>query len=149
MVTAGSKLPPDLRGDAAQFEIAVALAGKSESQNRHVVDGARLHQRLRSTRRDQVEVGVQLLVQPHDARLFILAHQKAHHRHGHAGAGRRVDILHTGDLPQQFLHRLGDPLFDFARGSAGHAYEHVDHRDDDLWFLLAGQFPHGESAHQQ
>ena len=35
----------DLGGDAAQFEIAVALAGKGQGQDRHVVDGARLDQR--------------------------------------------------------------------------------------------------------
>ena len=70
--------------DLAQFEIAVAFARKRQRQNRHVVDGARLHQRRRGARRNQIEIGVQLLVQPHDALLFVLADVEAHDRHRHA-----------------------------------------------------------------
>src|ERR1019366_6654443 len=125
------------------------LAPECECQDRHVVNGARLHQRRRCARRDQVQVRIQLLVQPHDALLFVLPHQEANNRHGHAGAGGRIDILHARDLPQQFLHRLRDALLHFARRRAGHLHENVDHRHDDLRLLLARQLPHREAPQQQ
>ncbi len=70
----------ELRGDAPQIEIVVAAAGERERENRHIVDRARLHQGLRSARRDQVEIGEQLLVQSDDALLFVLSHVEAHDR---------------------------------------------------------------------
>ena len=139
----------DLGGDAAQLETTVAAAGKRQRQDGHVVDRPRFHQRLQSARGDQIEIGVELLVEPHDASFFVLSHVEAHDGQGASGARSRVDVLHAGDLPQQFFHGLSDALFDFAHGSAGHLHHHVDHRDDDLRLLLARQLPDGESANQQ
>ena len=135
--------------DAPQFEIAVAVAGKRQRQNRHIVDGSRLHQRLRGARRDEVEIGGQLLIEADDALLFVLPHVETHDGQGHAGAGSGVDVLDAGDLPQQFLHRLGDALFHFVGRCAGHLHEDVDHGHDDLRLFLARQFPDGEAADQQ
>ena len=132
--------------EAAQFVIPVALAPERQRENGNVIDRARLDQRLRGARRNQVEVGEHLLVQPHDGSLFVLADEEAHHGHGPAGAGSRVDVLDAGNLPQQLLHGLGDALLDFTRGGAGHLDEDVDHGDDDLRLLFAGKFDHCEDA---
>src|SRR5262249_20759427 len=50
------------------------------------------------------------------------------------------------DLPQQFLHGLGDALLDFTRGGAGHLDEDVDHRDNDLRLFFAREFDHREDT---
>ena len=68
----------ELRGDAAQIEIVVAAAGEREREDRHIVDGARLDERLRCARRDEVEIGEQLLIQADDALLFVLADVETH-----------------------------------------------------------------------
>ena len=44
-----------LRGYAAQFKRAVAVAGEGQREDRYIVDGARLDQRLRSAGWNQVE----------------------------------------------------------------------------------------------
>ena len=75
----------DLRRHAPQLEIAVALAPQRQRQNRHIVDRARLDQRRRRARRDQIEVRGELLVQPDDALLLVLADVEAHDRHRHPG----------------------------------------------------------------
>ena len=99
--------------------------------------------------RDQVEVGEELLVEADDALLFVLPDVEAHDRERHAGAGGGVDVLDAGDLPEQLLHGLGDALFHFVRGGAGHLHEDVDHGDDDLGLFLARQLPHGEGSDEQ
>ena len=74
-----------LRGEAPQLVIAVALARERQRQDRHIIDRARLDQRRRGARRDQVEVGEHLLVQPDDGFLFVLADEEAHDGHGPPG----------------------------------------------------------------
>ena len=132
-----------------RFEIVVAAAGERQRENGHIVDGARLHQRLRSARRDQIEIGEQLLVQADDALLFVLAHIETHDRQRHAGAGSGVDVLDARNLPEQFLHGPGDALLHLVRRSSGHLNEDVDHRHDDLRLLFARQFPHGKRSDEQ
>lgn len=58
--------------------------------NRHVVDGARLHKWLAASGRDDVEVGIELLVEANYRVLFFLTDQKAHDGERGARAGSRV-----------------------------------------------------------
>ena len=137
-----------LRGDAAQLDVAVALAPKGERQDRHIVNRARLDERERCAGRNQIKIRVQLLIQADDAFLFVLPDQETHDGSGHAGTGGGVYILDAGDFPEEFFHRLGDALLHFASGGAGHLDENIDHRHDDLRLLFTRQFPDGEGAEQ-
>ena len=65
-----------LRRDAAEIEIAVAFAPERQRKYRNVIDRAGFDQRLRRARRDQIQVGGQLLVQPDDGLLFVLSDQE-------------------------------------------------------------------------
>ena len=85
---------------AAQLVIPVALAPERQREDGNVIDRARLDERRRSPRRDQVEVGEHFLVQAHDGPLFVLSDEEAHHGHGPAGAGSRIDVLDARDFPQ-------------------------------------------------
>ncbi len=137
-----------LRGDPAQLEIAIALAPEGQREDGHVVNGARLHQGRGSARRNQVHVRGQLLIQPYDALLFVLAYEKTHDGHRRSRARGRINVLHSRDLPQQLLHGFGDALFYFARGRSGHLYRYVNHWNDDLRLFLARQFPDREQTEQ-
>ena len=117
--------------------------------NNRIVDRARLDERGHHAGGHQVDIGMQLLIQPHDAFLFVLTHLEPDDRERHAGRRGRIDVLHAGDLPQEFLHRLGDALFHFACRRAGHRHEHVDHRHDDLRFLFARQADDREQAEDE
>jgi len=138
-----------LGGDATQVEVAVALAPERQRQDGHVVDGARLDERLGGARRDEVEIGVHLLVELDDAVFLVLADVEADDGHGHPRAGCGVDVLDARDLPDQLLHGLGDPLLDFLGAGAGHGHEDIEHGHLDLRLLLAGEAPHGERAQRQ
>ena len=76
----------ELGGDPAQFEIAIALAGQSQCENRNVVDRARLHQGLGTAWRNQVEIGLHFLVETDDALFFVLSHIETHDGQRTAGA---------------------------------------------------------------
>src|SRR5262245_33730270 len=75
-----------LGGEAAQLVIPVARTPKRQREDGDVVDRARLDERRRGPRRDQVEVGEYFLVQAHDGSLFVLADEEAHHGHRPAWA---------------------------------------------------------------
>ena len=138
----------ELGGEAPQLVSRVALAPERHGEHRNVVDRARLHERRRSPRRDDVHVRRELVLEPDHAPLFVLADLEAHDHHGEAGAGGRVQVLDAGDLPEQPLEGLRNALLDLLRGGPGHAHEHVAHRDDNLRLLLARQLPHGECAEE-
>ncbi len=121
---------------------------EGERQDGHVVDVTRLDQRRCDAAGDAVHVGHELGLQPHDGLLFILTHVKPDDGHGHARAGGGVDVFHARDLPKQFFHGQGDALLDLLGLGARHLDEDVDHRDDDLGFLLARQGHDGSKPHQ-
>src|SRR5215472_11373385 len=138
-----------LRGEAPQIVVAIALGPERQGQNGHIIDRARLNARRRGARRHQVEVCGYLVVQTHNGLLFVLADEKTHYGHRHARAGCRVDVLDARNLPQELLHRFGNTLLDFARGGARHLDEDVDHGDDDLRLLLPGKFNHSDDAQKK
>jgi len=92
-------LPLHLGGNAPQLVVVIPLAVERESQDRHVVDAARLDQRLRHALRDPVEVGEHLVVRADDGLLFVGADVEPGDCHAHPGARGRVDVLHARDLP--------------------------------------------------
>jgi len=144
----GFDLVVELGGEPAQREVVVRGAVQRECEHRHVVDGARLDQRRADAGRDAVEIGLELLVEAHERGLQIGADLETHDGHHAAGAGGRVEVLHAGDFPEQFLHRARGAVFHLQRGGAGHADEYVDHRHLDLRLLLARQHEHREQAEQ-
>ncbi len=94
---------------------AVTGTGQCQREDRDIIDGTRLDQRLRRAGRNQVEVGEHLLVQLDDALLLVLATLKRTIAIAAPGCVGRVDVLDSGNLPQELLHRLRDPLFDLPR----------------------------------
>ena len=92
--------------------------------------------------RDAVEVGLQLLVQLHQAALDVLADLEAHDDQALARARGGVDVFHAGNFPEQLLHRPGGALLDFLGAEARHRDQHVDHRHLDLRLLLAREHDH-------
>ena len=71
----------NLRGNAAQSEVIVGIAGESERQDRDVINRTRFDDRQTGARGNQIEVGRHLLIETNNACLFILADVKAHDRH--------------------------------------------------------------------
>ena len=130
---------PDLK--SVQF-----AAPERQGQKGNVIDGSRLDQRLRGARRNQVEIGEHLLVQPDDAFFFILAHIKANDRDAGSRAGSRIDVFDAGDLPEQALHGLRDACFHFFGRCAGKRDHHVDHGNDDLRLFFSREQQHGRDS---
>ncbi len=139
----------DLGRQPPQGGVVVAAAVEGQGQDRHVVDGMRLDQRLRHRMGDAVEVGLQFLVEADDGGFEVLADVEADDQQALAGHRGRVDVLDAGDFVEQLFHRDGEPLLDLLRGGAGHRHHHVDHRHLDLRFLLARQQEDGEDAEEQ
>ena len=125
-----------------QPHVVVAAAPQRQGHDRHVVDRARLDERAPTRRAGCGRVGRQLLVEPDERALLVLADEEADDHHRAAGARGRVDVLDAGHLPEQLLDRARDALLDLGRRRARHVDEHVDHRHDDLRLLLARQRDH-------
>ncbi len=60
-----------------QHEMVVTSAMEGQRQNRHIIDGVRLDQRLGNPWRDAVKIGCQFLIQVHDRRFRILTDIKS------------------------------------------------------------------------
>ncbi len=93
----------------------------------------------RRPRRQEAGRGAELLVQPHQRALFVFADEEAGDDHRSSGSGRGVEILDAGHLPEHLLDRARHSLLDLRGRGARHVHDDVNHRDDDLRLLLAGQ----------
>jgi hypothetical protein len=110
-----------------------------QRQDGHVVDALRFDEGERNTSRNAVKIRLQFLVELYQALFHILAHFESHDRETLAGARSRIDIFHTGNFPQQLLHRPGGALLDFFGAETGHRDQHVHHRNLNLRFLFPRQ----------
>ena len=128
--------------------MVIARTVKRERENRHIINGTQLDERLRRAVRDVVEVRLQLLIQAHQALVCIGADDEPHEHEALAGARGGINILHAGDFPEQFFHGPGDAFLGFLGARAGHRNEHVHHRDFDLRLLFTRQQEHGGHAQQ-
>jgi hypothetical protein len=82
-----------LSRDGAKLIAVVVLAPQRQGQDRDIVDGAGLDERLRDSRRHAIEVRVELAVDL-DQRIFLRrADQKAHNHQALPRSRRRVHIL--------------------------------------------------------
>src|ERR1019366_2714304 len=84
-----------LSRNSPKFEVTVPLAPECQRQDRNVVNRAGLDQRRRCARWNEVQIRVQLLVQPDDAFLFVLTDKEAHNGSGNTWAGGGVDVFHA------------------------------------------------------
>ena len=135
--------------DAAQMVRVVVFAPERERHDGDIIDRAALDNRLRNSRRDAIEVGVELVVGLDDGVFFLRAHIEAHDQHAHARLADGIDIFDTRHFAQQLLHGEADPLRNFFRGCARHLHEYVEHGDNDLRFFLARRLQDAESTQQQ
>ena len=122
---------------APQGIVIIAIAVERQVHDGYVVDFDRFDHPSGHSRRDLIDVRLDFVVQSHPASFAIFPDIEAH---GHDGLGRvagRVNILHPIDLIEKLLEARGDLPFDLARRSAGHIYQNVSDRDNDLWVLLA------------
>ena len=69
----------DLRGDAAQFVIAIPRTPQRQRDDRNVVDGAGLHHRPGCVRRKKIQIRIELIVEPNQTGFFIEADQVPDH----------------------------------------------------------------------
>ena len=138
----------ELGRESTKRQMILRLAVQGEGENGHVINRAGFDQRLADPGRDAVEVGLQFLVQSDERGLDVGADDKPHNNHGTAGGGRRVEVFHIGNFPQEFFHGPGDAVFHLGGGRAGHAHEDVDHGHLDLRLLLARKLEHGEQAEE-
>ena len=74
-----------LRRDSPQLVGVVILAPKRQGQDGHIVDRARLDDRLRDALRNAVKIRVKLVVRLDDRVFFLRAHVEAHDHHAQAG----------------------------------------------------------------
>ena len=130
----------------AQGIVVLVVAPEGQGQNGHVIDITGLDQRRRGGPGDAVIIGHELGLQTHDGLFLVLANVKPDNGHGHARAGGGVNVFHPGDLPEQFFHGRGDPLFHFPGVGAGHPHKDVDHGNDNLGFLFPGQRDNGRDT---
>jgi len=138
-----------LGGEPAEGEMVVGGAVQGEGEHRDVVDGARLDEGRPHAGRNAVVVGLQLLVEPHEALFWILTDLEPDDDKRGPGTGGGVEILHPGDFPEQFLHGAGDAILHLGGGGAGHGDKHIDHWHLDLRLLLAREHKHGVQPEQQ
>ncbi len=131
----------DLCRDAPQDAVVIGIAPEGQGQDRHIVDGAYLDQGLAHAGRNAVQVGGDLGVELDHGVGRRVADLETHNHHRPPGAAGGVEVLHAGNLPQQFLQGPGDALFDFCRRRRRHLDEDVNHRHDNLRLLLARQEP--------
>ncbi len=135
-----------LGGDGAKLIAVVVLAPQRQRQDRHIVNGAGLDERLRDSRRHAVEVRVELAVDL-DQRVFLRrADQKAHDDQALPGSRSRVHILDARDLVHQVLDGQRDALFHLGRRRARHRGRDVQHGNQDLRLLLARNDRNGECS---
>ena len=100
----------NLIGDGAQLVAVVVLAPQRHGQDRHIVDGARLDDRLRNSRRHAIEVRVELAVDL-DQRVFLRsADQEADDHQALSRRGGGIDIFHARDLVNKVLDGQRDAL---------------------------------------
>ena len=126
-----------LRGDRAQLIAVIMLAPQRHRQNGNIVDGARLDQRLRNSRRHTIEVRVELAIDL-DQRVFLGRADKKTYNHQALPRRRsRVHIFNARNLMHQVLDRQRYPLFHLGRGCARHSGGNVQHRNKDLRLFLA------------
>ena len=135
--------------DAPQLVSVVVLAPQRQSQDRHVINRAHLDDRLRDSRRDAVEVRVELVVGLYDRVFFFRAHIEAHDHHAQAGMADGVDVLDSRHFAEQLFHGNGDALRYFFGRCPWHLDEDVQHGDDDLRFFLARRLQNAESPEKQ
>ena len=64
----------DLGRNPPEHEMVIAITRERQRQDGDIVDGAGLDEGLACARRDQVEVGEHLLIEPDDALFLILTH---------------------------------------------------------------------------
>src|SRR4029450_12580696 len=86
--------------------------------------------------RQRRRVRRELLVQPDQRALLVLSDEEPHHDHRTTRTRRRVEVLDTGDFPQELLNRAGHALLDLRGRGTWHVDEDVDHRHDDLRLFL-------------
>src|SRR6516164_2705551 len=138
----------NLSSNATQRVAVVAAAPEGERQDGYVVDGARFDQGPRGAGWDQVEMGIEFVVQLDDGVFFLLAHLVPHDHHAQSGPGDGIYILHPRYLPDELLHGRRNAIFHFFSGRTGHLHEHIHHGNDDLRLFFAGRLEHGEGPQE-
>ena len=98
-----------------RFGIAAPFSGSAKELGRQMklgIDTA--FNRANDTGRNAVGICGELLVQPHERALLVLADEEADDDQRSFVAGRGVDVLDAGYLPEQLLDRPRDALFDLG-----------------------------------
>ena len=139
-----------LRGETPELVSVqiVIFRPKSKGQNRDVINISRFDQRRCGRPGNPVHIGHELGLKPNDGFLLILAHIEPDDGHGCPRAGCGIHILHTGDLPQQLFHGIGDPFFDFPSAGTGHFDEDIHHGNDNLRLFFPGKRDDRGNSHQ-
>ncbi len=139
----------DVQGQGAELGVRHLRGPEGEGHHRDVVHAYGPHQGHAHVRRHLVHVGLELVVDLDDGLTHVLAHIEAHRHHRRPPLGRRVGVLHPGDLHHDPLQGLGDQALHLLRRGPGVLDEDVDHRHRDLGVLLSGreEKPHQPQAH--
>ena len=127
----------DLFGHAPERVVVRFLAPQRDIQHRHVIDLDRFDDPAGHSRRDQIDIHRDFVVELDEALLPVLADVEANRHDGLSGPRQRVNVLDTVDLIEQPFEPVGDLLFDDLGDGAGHLDVDVGERHDDLWFFLA------------
>ena len=122
----------------AQLKAVVMLAPHRQSEDRDIIDGTSLDQRLRHSRRHAIEIRVKLAVDLDQGIFLRRADQEAYDHQALPWRRRRVHILDPGDLMHQILDRQRDTLLHFGGRCARHRGSDVQHRNEDLRLFFAG-----------
>src|SRR5262249_13899403 len=122
---------------------------KRHRQHGNVVNRARFDERLRGSLGDTVKVRIKLVVSSYDRILLFDSDVEAHDDQRGAGLARRVEVLHSGKLAKQTLHRKCDALLHLPRRCSRHPDEHVEHWYHNLWFFLPWRLQNAEEPQHQ
>ncbi len=139
----------NLVGDGAQLVAVVVLAPQGQRENRHIVDGTRLDDRLRHARRNLIEVRIELAVDLDECVFLGRADQETHNHQAHSRARSGVDVFDPGDLVHEPLDGQSDAFLHLRGRGSRHGCGDVQHRHQDLRIFLARDDGDREDSERQ
>ena len=103
-----------LRNQAAQRQVVIASTVEGQREDGDIVDRSGFDQWKGYPMRHAVLIRTQLLGDLYQTRVRIGAHLEANDRQGLAFPRLRIEVLHPGHFPEQFLHRPRSSFLDLS-----------------------------------